>query len=347
MINKSQLVASLNGITDIIIILDADYNVVYANKAYCKFFNIENTEMIIGKKCYEVSYNQHTRCDDCPTQHALESSSVVTLEKEINGEILKYWTYPVFNSENKIESIISYSQIITDQKKLEWELINSEKLKGIGQLAAGIAHEINNPLCSILVSSELIQESIATTDPLNELLSDIVESAQQTKKIISGLLEYSRMSVNYKRCYDIGDVIAKAISLTKYELKDKKISIDVKIENGLKKVKINMQRTVQVFLNIIFNGIDASPEKGNIFICSQPSGEDYISVTFRDNGCGIPQENISYIFNPFFTTKESADSVGLGLSIAHSIIEQQNGKIRVESELGKGSTFEVLFQVEA
>ncbi len=107
-----------------------------------------------------------------------------------------------------------------------------------------------------------------------------------------------------------------------------------------------MQKTVQAFLNIILNGIDALTEEGKILISAQQHGENYISVTFRDNGGGIPQKNISHIFNPLSTTKKIAKGTRPGLSIAQNIIEQQNGEIRVESELGKGLTFEILFPVK-
>ena len=346
MIQKSQLIASFNGITDLIIILDTDYNIIFANKAFCKFYNIENSEKIIGQKCYEIIHNESGRCNKCPTQKMLESGSVITVEKKLRGEILKYWVYPVYNGKNTIDTIVSCSRIITDQKRVERELIHSEKLKGIGQLAAGAAHEINNPLCSILGYSELVLESISRTDPLYKLLSDIIESVRQAKKIIDGLLEYSRQSVTHTDYYDVDDVVNKAITLIKYKQRVKKISINFRNGNSLPKVKLNMQKTVQMFLNIISNAIDASPEKGTILISTQRYGENYISATVRDYGCGIPKENISHIFNPFFTTKEIGKGTGLGLSIAHSIVEQQNGKIRVESESGKGSTFEILFPVE-
>ena len=191
-----------------------------------------------------------------------------------------------------------------------------------------------------------MKESIKETDSNYELVNDIIASVQQSKKLVEGLLDYSRQSVTNTSYYAIKDVITNAITLIKYKLRMEKINIDIKYEKDLPKVKIDLQKTVQAFLNIITNSIDASSKEGSIFIRADRHGEEYVSVTFCDNGCGIPQENISQIFNPFFTTKEIGQGTGLGLSIAHSIIEQQNGKIRVESELGKGSIFEILFPVK-
>lgn len=346
MIKKSQLIASFNGITDIILIMDTDYNIVFVNDAFCEFYNIESSKDLIGRKCYRTCYNKSKPCSDCPAKETLESGRVTTIEKELNGEILKYWTYPVYDVNNTIKNIVSCSRIITDQKRMEWELIRSKKLKWTGQLAAWTAHEINSPLCSILGFSELMKESISETDPSCELLSEIIKSALQGKKIVHWLLEYSRQSVNCGTYYNISAVLKKAVDFIKYQQRLKEVSINLKIEKGLPKVKIDMQKTVQAVLNIILNGIEASTKGGKILISAQRYGEGYISVTFSDDGNGIPQENISHIFDPFFTTKEFAKGTGLGLSIAQSIIEQQNGEIKVKSESGKGSTFEVLFPVE-
>lgn len=342
MIKPEQLIASFNGITDLILIIDPDLNIIFANDACCKFYGVGDPGEIIGRKCYTTCHELLERCEICPATQTLESGETVTVEKELRGEILKYWTYPVYDENNVVESIVSYARIITGQKRMEQELIRSEKLKGIGQLAAGVAHEINNPLCSIIGYSQLIQESFPKSHPDNEFLTDILESAVQAKKIVDGLLEYSHQSVCSTKCCDIEDVINKAITLVKYQLSIKKVSVSCTIADGLPRVKIDSPKTVQAFLNILLNGIEASPERGTIDIDARHNGDGYVRVKLSDKGCGISGEDISNIFNPFFTTKEVGKGTGLGLSIAQSIIEQQNGKIGVESEPGKGSCFEIL-----
>ena len=345
MLQNKQWIASFNGITDIIMILDPDHMIVFANIAFCDFFGVNNPQEVIGRKCYSACHDLLERCDFCPAQKTLESGKIITIEKELRGETLKYWTYPVYDKKNLLSYIISYGRIVTDQKRIERELINSEKLKGIGQLAAGLAHEINNPLCSIIGYSQLIQESIPETDPMHELVIAIVESADQAKRIIDNLLEYSRQSVYSIKYYNIHDVITKILALTTFQQRVKKISVACDIENDLPKLKIDMQKTVQAFLDILLNGIEFSPKGGKILISAHRNDDNYVVVKLTDNGCGISSENIPNIFNPFFTTKEIGKGMGLGLSIALSIIEQQHGKIRVASEIGKGSTFEVLLPI--
>ena len=348
MINKSQLIASFNGITDIIEVLDDDFNIVFANKAFCEFYDIEKPEDVIGLKCHGIIHDFSEPCLEnlCPTAKSLKSGTVETVEKEIRGEVMKYWTYPVYNGNKKIENIVSYSRIITEQKRIEQELANSEKLRSIGQLAAGVAHELNNPLCAILGFSGLLKESLEETDSRYELVKDIIDAVTQSKKLVAGLLDYSRQSVINIDYFSIQDIIDHSITLSKYKLRQNKITVDTKFQKDLPNVNIDLQKTVHAILNIIMNAIDVTQENGTIEIDAHLYSDDYVSMTIQDNGCGIPPENLSQIFNPFFTTKEVGKGTGLGLSIAQSIIEQQNGKIMVESELGKGSTFEILFPAE-
>ncbi len=337
--------AAFDGITDIIMIMDKDLRIIFGNKALKEFFSVDDNE-ITGKKCHEALHQKDDYCANCPAVRTKKTKQVTITEKLIKGEILKYWTYPVFNGGNELESIVSYGRNITNQKQIEQQLIQSEKLTGIGRLAAGVAHELNNPLSSILGFSELMQESIDEDNPLNEFLTDIIESAKQSKKIVTGLLEYARQSVSKKSSHNVMNVIDRTVSLVKHTLKVKEINVIVDGERDLPKVKIDMQKTIQAFLDIITNAIDAMPDGGKLFIEAKKETDKYVSVSLRDTGIGIPEENLNKIFDPFFTTKEVGKGTGLGLSICLGIIEQQNGKIDAESELGKGTTFKISLPIE-
>jgi len=343
--NKTHLKAAFDGITDLIFIMDKDFKITFANKALMEFFSVDNNE-IIGKRCYEILHHRGDICEDCPGEETKKSKEITITEKSIRGEILKYWTYPVFNGENELVSIVSYGRNITNQKRIEQQLIQSEKLTGIGRLAAGVAHELNNPLGSILGFSELMLEYIDEDSPLYEFLTDIIESANQSKRIVTGLLEYARQSVSKTDSHNIVKVIDRAVSLVKHTLKVKGINVIVDNGKDLPSVKVDVQKTIQVFLDIITNAIDAMPDGGELFIETKKESDKYISVSFRDTGIGIPEENLNKIFDPFFTTKEVGIGTGLGLSICLGIIEQQNGKIDVESEFGKGTTFKTLLPIE-
>ncbi|MFC1562690.1 nitrogen regulation protein NR(II) [candidate division KSB1 bacterium] len=337
--------AAYDGITDIIMIMDKDLRIIFGNKALKDFFSVDDNE-IAGKKCHEALHQKEDYCADCPAVRTKKTKQVTITEKLINGEILKYWTYPVFNGGNELESIVSYGRNITNQKRIEQQLIQSEKLTGIGRLAAGVAHELNNPLSSILGFSGLMLESVDEDNPLYEFLTDIIESANQSKKIVTGLLEYSRQSVSITDSHNIIKVIDKVVSLVKHTLKLKEINVIVDNEEDLPKVKVDMQKTIQAFLNIITNAIDVMADGGTLFIKTEKESDKHISVSFRDTGIGIPEENLNKIFDPFFTTKEVGMGTGLGLSICLGIIEHQNGKIDVESEPGKGTTFKISLPID-
>lgn len=176
MASYTQLISAFDGIADLIAILDSDLRIVFVNKKLIEFFNVEDSEKVIGETCFRSFHENDEICNNCPAEQTLKTGKITTVEKSLNGEILKYWTYPVFNDSDKIENAMSYGRIIIHQKKIEQELIQSEKLRGIGQLAAGVAHELNNPICSILGFSEIGKEYIVANDPLNDIFSDIIDS---------------------------------------------------------------------------------------------------------------------------------------------------------------------------
>lgn len=339
------LKAAFDGITDLILVMDKDLTILFGNKAVKDFFIVDDYE-IIGKKCYEVLHKHEDYCEDCPAIKTKESNKITIIEKYIKGEILKYWTYPIFNDKNELVNIVSYGRNITNQKQIEYRLIQSEKLTGIGRLAAGVAHELNNPLTSILGFAELISESFNRDSSLNEYLTEIIESAKQGKKIVMDLLEYARQSVSKFDSYNIGEVINKTISLVSHTLKIKKIKVVTDSEDNLPNVVIDIQKTMQVFLNIITNAIDACPNGGELFIKTKKESKGYVLISFHDTGVGIRQEDLNKIFDPFFTTKSIGKGTGLGLSICLGIIEQQRGKIKVESDSGKGTTVKISLPVE-
>lgn len=345
MVSYVQLVAAFNGITDLIAITDNKVKVIFLNQALTDFYNIENPEEIIGSKCRACFHNGEKVCDDCPAKQALTTGKIVTVEKVIKGEVLKYWAYPVLNDRTKIENVVCCARIITDHKKLEKELIQSEKLKGIGQLAAGVAHELNTPLCAILGFSELMKESIEKNNPLHEFLDDIIDSAKESRDIVTGLLEYARHSISTVDFHDVESVVDRTISLVKPSLTLKEINVIRERTENLPEIRINIHKTVQVFMNIMSNAVDAMSQGGKLKITTQQEDGDYISISFSDDGCGISEQDMNQIFDPFFTTKDEGMGTGLGLSVVREIIEQQNGTIDVVSEVGKGTTFRISFPV--
>ena len=345
MASHTELVAAFNSLTDLVVLLDNNAKVIFLNQASSNFYNIENPEEIMGSTCRLCTHAGEKVHDDCPAQQVVTRGKAVTVEKVINGEVLNYSTSPLPCDRTNAENVICCGRIITVQKRLEQELIQSEKLKGIGQLAAGVAHELNTPLCSILGFSELLKESIEKNNPGHEFIDDIIDSAKESRDIVTGLLEYARQSISTVVLQNIESSVDRAISLVRPFLTLKDINVIRKRTEDLPKIRINLQKTVQVFMNIITNAVDAMSKGGKLIIATQQEDGDCLSISFSDDGCGISEQDIDQVFDPFFTTKNEDMGTGLGLSIASEIVEQQNGTITVVSEVGEGTTFKISFPV--
>ena len=232
------------------------------------------------------------------------------------------------------------------RKLTEQHLMRSEKLASIGRLAAGIAHEINNPLTSVLTFSSLLLRK--AEEGQREKLEIIVKETTRCREIVRGLLNFARQSEPKKELCEVNRIIEAALSLTKNQLKvsEKKISVETEL-GDLPSVHIDPNQMLEVFVNIIINAVDAMPQGGTIRVHSaRLKSEPFIEIRFSDTGCGIPKENLEKIFDPFFTTKEAGKGTGLGLAVIYGIVERHNGSIDVESEVGKGTTFIVKLPIE-
>jgi len=219
-------------------------------------------------------------------------------------------------------------------------LIQSEKLASLGKMAAGVAHEINNPLTSILINTHLMLEKVEEKHAFYENLSLIADETSRCTNIVKGLLEFSRQELPQKAFSDVNDIINRTLNLLKNQVSFYNISIIKELDLNLPQIELDKNKTEQVFWNLMFNASEAMPDGGKLTIISKFSqNKKYIEVIFMDTGVGIPKENINKLYDPFFTTKSSG--TGLGLAVSYGIIKQHLGKIEVESEQGKGSTFTV------
>jgi len=232
------------------------------------------------------------------------------------------------------------------------QLIQSEKLAAIGELVAGVAHELNNPLTSVVLYSQMIQSKFKDKE-ISRDLTIVVEEAQRASKIVRGLLGFARQRPPERKPVQINDVLQSALELMSYELRMHNIRTSTRYATRLPYTMADPYQLQQVFINLFTNSRQALQEKageeGVIHITTQVSPSTFgvqladknrvIRILFNDNGPGISPEDLSHIFDPFFTTKEAGQGSGLGLSVCHGIISEHGGHIWAESELGKGATF--------
>lgn len=236
----------------------------------------------------------------------------------------------------------SISRDITERKRMQEQLIITDRLASIGELTSGIAHELNNPLTGIIGFSDLLLDK-DVPDDVKEDLKVINREAKRTAGVVKNLLTFARKHPEEKQSVDVSKVIQGVLELRAYEQKVNNIQVNTHFTPNLPEITANGFELQQVFINIIINAEHFMTEahgKGILTVTTEQVG-DIIRASFADDGPGITQENLGHVFDPFFTTKEVGKGTGLGLSICHGIITSHGGRIYAESELGKGTTFVV------
>jgi len=233
-------------------------------------------------------------------------------------------------------------------KALQSQLLQAEKMSAVGRLAAGVAHEINNPLSGVLGFAQVLLQEIPEGNNWREDVKKIEEGARRCKKIVSNLLTFSRQQEFNLEVVDIGEVIDSTLSLCENQILLENIRIIKDYGENLPRLRISIPQMEQVFLNLITNAIQAMVQGGELNISTRlGNGGNSVEISFADTGKGIEKENLSKIFEPFFTTREVGKGTGLGLSVSYEILKKHNGSIRAESEgEGKGACFTVILPVE-
>jgi two-component system, NtrC family, sensor kinase len=233
----------------------------------------------------------------------------------------------------------SHKELQVSHQELEQahtQLIRTEKLAALGQLAAGVAHEINNPLGTITIYAHLLLKGLETEDPRREDVMMIVSEAQRAKEIVQGLLSFARETKLRPGETDVNIVIEDVLGLVANQSLFHNIMVKKSLAPDLPTLLADATQLKQVFLNIVLNAAQAMEGKGRLTI-STALEKETVKIRIQDTGPGVPPENIDKLFSPFFTTKEKG--TGLGLAISYGIIERHGGRIDVETKLGKGATF--------
>jgi PAS domain S-box-containing protein len=254
---------------------------------------------------------------------------------------------PLFDETGKIDGVIISGRDVTELKRLEEQLIQSEKLAAMGQMLAGVAHELNNPLTAILGVTELLCEREGLEDSTKRQLDLTHRQARRAARIVQNLLEFSRPAAPQKKPLDVTSLIERTLQLHEHSLRRNNVEVAFQPQSGLQAVVGDANQLIQVFLNLVSNAEQAIREvreTGRIQIrVGRIAG--HISVTFQDDGVGIPPEALPRLFDPFYTTKRPGGGTGLGLSICMSIVREHGGSIDVESFPAGGSAFTVFLPV--
>src|SRR5438445_2232706 len=279
----------------------------------------------------------------------------VEMESQTSGEARYYriTKIPMHLDDEHISHVITIGEDVTAWRQAQQRLAQSEKLAAVGQLAAGVMHEINNPLATILACSEALSLRLADLpEPERqaqaEYLHIVDAEVQRCRRIVVGLLDFSRPKKSgHKVSADINAIIEQTLFLLKHHERFKWLTIERQLEAGLPAFPADAERLVQCFMALMLNAMDAMNSRGVLTVRTRlnPQRQDEILVEFIDTGTGIRQEDLPKIFEPFFTTKPQGRGTGLGLSVAYGIVEEHRGRIEVESQMGVGTNFKVFLPV--
>ena len=227
-------------------------------------------------------------------------------------------------------------------ERAQEEIARSKRLAMIGQMAAGVAHEINNALGGIILFSNLLLGKAPSEGVERENLERIARESERCRKIVQGLLEFSRQREPEAKAVNIEDVVERAIALLGNQALFQNIEIVKEFQPDLPTVYVDTFQMQQVFVNIMMNAADAMNGKGNLGISAKADRKaERVDISFIDSGCGIPEEALRHLCEPFFTTKEVGHGTGLGLSISHGIVERHGGSMKINSKVGQGTTVTV------
>jgi two-component system NtrC family sensor kinase len=267
-----------------------------------------------------------------------ESFNQMTSELQIANEKLLDWGKTL---EKKVE------ERTHEIKEMQAHLIQSEKLASLGQLAAGVAHEINNPLGGILMYSHLILEDAEKNSQTSENLKKVIRETTRCKNIVRGLLDFARPKNPEMSNININELLDNSLSLMESQALFQNIRVEKKYFPDLKRITADGAQLQQLFTNIILNAAEAMDGNGTLILeTTNIKAEGQIEISIRDTGQGIREEDMKNLFEPFFSTKEVGKGTGLGLSISYGIVQRHKGKIDVQSEVGKGSAFIIKLPVK-
>ncbi|HTH63466.1 MAG TPA: ATP-binding protein [Gemmatimonadales bacterium] len=251
-----------------------------------------------------------------------------------------------------ITHVITIAEDVTEWRIAQQRLGQTEKLAAVGQLAAGVMHEINNPLATILACAEALSHRVedlaeGSRGPFEEYLNIIDTEVQRCRRIVDGLLDLARPKTGEKRQSDINQIIEQTLFLLKHHDRFKRLSVHRQLVGGLPRVVVDRERIIQAFMALMLNAMDAMNSRGTLTVrtARSPGRPDELLAEFIDTGGGIRKEELSKIFEPFYTTKGPGRGTGLGLSIVYGIVQDHSGRIEVESQVGVGTTFKVYLPV--
>lgn len=364
--SKAFNVSILETVDEGFIVIDPDYKILSANKAYLSQVKLP-LQNVLGKPCYQISHQISRPCreagEDCAVRRTFDTGKAHTAvhrHHDTKGGlvIVEIKSYPINDESGNVSSVIEVVNNITEKMNLEAQVCHSQKMEAVGHLAGGVAHDFNNILTAIIGYGSLAKRKMAEDHPARYDLEQILDSADRAANLTRGLLAFSRKQIISPRLVNVNDII-KNIEKLIVRLIGEDIVSKIILTDKEAAVLADSGQIEQILMNLVTNARDAMPEGGSLTIRTEPVVMDdefirahgygkpgnYALLSVKDSGRGMDQKTKENIFEPFFTTKEVGKGTGLGLSIVYGIVKQHNGYIVCDSEPGKGTTFKIYLPV--
>ncbi len=339
---------------DAISVVDLEGKVLYWNEGATRIYGYQKEE-VLGKKLSDFLYSRDTKLrreeerlmEGLMVQvkggNVIPNVEVKRKTKEGKEIITSMTISPLRNAEGRIVGASRICKDITDLKKAEERLILAERLSSLGELTAGVAHELRNPLAGIKINTQILSRKKDLPEMEKKLLNGTQEGIEKIQKIVDDMLHFAKPKALHFSEEEINEVVGKSLAILQTKLKKGNISSVFEGAQGLPKLRIDIHQVQQVLINVILNAIQAMEKGGTLAVRTFLVNGNRVGIEVRDTGVGVPRSHLKKIFDPFFTTK--SEGTGLGLSISAKILENHEATIDVVSEEGKGSTFTIHFPI--
>jgi len=338
---------------DGVIASDMNGDILIFNDAACEISGYDVDEIIGRRSIREiypgdgaVNVMRMLRSDDFGVKGTLRSFQIDIRKK--TGEMIPISLSAaiVYDGDKEVATLGFFHdlretlKIEAELEKTQIQLLQAEKMSSLGELAAGVAHQLNNPLGGITLFTQLVLDDYDLPEAAKKDMKRIINDAQRCSNIVKELLKFSRQTTNEMYPQDINLALTETLFLVENQTLFQNISIEKDFQNDLPLVSVDIQKIKHVFINIVLNAADAMEGKGVLSLSTRiGSSKDRVFIKISDTGTGIAKHHLLKIFDPFFTTKEQGKGTGLGLSMAYRIVEDHGGKISAESQVGIGTTF--------
>jgi hypothetical protein len=351
---RREVAAILDGITDIMMVLSEDLCIISVNHVFREVMGIAAPE---GRYCYEIFRGESKPCLECPAHRSFLTGDVCqeTAIFKLGGRNLQFEMVasPIMDPDKDERRILIFKRDVTMAKEYQAKFYQAEKMATMGMLAAGVAHEVNNPLASISGFAEgikrrlprLSSRDVAVLDDVEDYVDTILKECRRCQDIVHTLLTFSRPVSSGFSPVSLNSVVEDTLKLLRSHIKQKglKLSMHTDLSPDLPLIYGDEPQIKQVLLNLLINAMDAVDQTGRgegaITIRTYPEANEGVGLVVSDTGCGIPKENLDKLFEPFFTTKPVGKGIGIGLSTCYGIVKEHSGEILAFSEQDKGSRF--------